>query len=233
MGLFGFLFGGKKRRGTRYYGNSEYGESKKDFEKNLKDDRKEGVETWWYENGEKKFEINWEDGRKEGLETQWYKNGEKKLEINWKYGRREGIELIWYRNLRTREIEWRDGVLISSISRDKNGHVLDKSKTKAIVIYYFSILIGMLVIWQQGNFNREEDVVFLFISSPFMAGGCFMLTALLLMCVKSIIGSIVKKFFDEEIPIFEDDWIDDNAYVLFVFSYISFLWFSVVSPFIS
>ena len=41
------------------------------------DDKKEGLETNWYESGSKKSEVLYVDGKSEGLATRWHENGSK------------------------------------------------------------------------------------------------------------------------------------------------------------
>ena len=42
----------------------------------IKNGKKEGLWTWWFENGEKKNEGTFKDGKENGLHKWWYKNGE-------------------------------------------------------------------------------------------------------------------------------------------------------------
>ena len=37
-------------------------------ETHYKDEKLEGVETWWWENGKKSSETHWENDKKEGLD---------------------------------------------------------------------------------------------------------------------------------------------------------------------
>ena len=46
----------------------------------MKDGKKEGLWTWWYENGSKKGEETFKNGRKHELSIFWYENGQKKWE---------------------------------------------------------------------------------------------------------------------------------------------------------
>ena len=50
----------------------------------FKDDKPDGLETWWHDNRQKSSEWNYKDGERDGLETRWYENGQKKLEGNYK-----------------------------------------------------------------------------------------------------------------------------------------------------
>ena len=49
----------------------------------LKDGKKDGLFTSWYENGQKRSEANFKDGELDGLATGWYENGIIKEESNW------------------------------------------------------------------------------------------------------------------------------------------------------
>ena len=71
---FSFLF---------LYSGSVYGEEPiKTYWKNgnlmnethYKDDKLEGVETWWWNNGKKSSETHWKNDKREGLDKVWYKN---------------------------------------------------------------------------------------------------------------------------------------------------------------
>ena len=56
-------------------------------EGNYKDGKKDGLTTYWYEDGQKKQEANLRDGKGDGLWTKWYENGQKKSEANFKDGK--------------------------------------------------------------------------------------------------------------------------------------------------
>ena len=46
----------------------------------IKNGKKEGLWTWWFENGEKKNEGSFKDGLEFGLWTYFYENGQKQIE---------------------------------------------------------------------------------------------------------------------------------------------------------
>jgi antitoxin component YwqK of YwqJK toxin-antitoxin module len=58
--------------------------------------KKEGLETRWHENGQKKTETNWKNGERHGLMTEWYDDGRKLAESNWKNGKKHGLLTIWF-----------------------------------------------------------------------------------------------------------------------------------------
>jgi len=107
---------------TEWYKNGQ-----KKFERNYKDGNREGLDTWfdengqktqwykngpvtqWYKNGQKKFERNYKDGEKDGIETTWYENGQKKSEKNYKNGKEDGLYTEWYWNGQKRlERNWNE-----------------------------------------------------------------------------------------------------------------------------
>jgi len=59
---------------------------KKDL-RQWKNGKPEGVEIWWYKNGQKQIQMNIKDWKSYGLMSSWYKNGEKKGERYWKDGK--------------------------------------------------------------------------------------------------------------------------------------------------
>jgi antitoxin component YwqK of YwqJK toxin-antitoxin module len=69
----------------------------------LKNGKKDGLWTGWYENGQKKSEENYKVGIEDGLNTEWYKNGQKKTEWSYKNGKGDGLWTWWYKNGQKRE----------------------------------------------------------------------------------------------------------------------------------
>ena len=53
----------------------------------IKDDKKDGLSTSWYENGNKQLETNNKDGELDGVSTLWFDNGQKKAEVTFKKGK--------------------------------------------------------------------------------------------------------------------------------------------------
>ena len=56
-----------------------------------------GMWTQWYENGEREI-IHYRNGIENGLNIYWYKNGQKKYEGSYKTGRKDGSWTFWYEN---------------------------------------------------------------------------------------------------------------------------------------
>jgi len=52
----------------------------------MKNGKKDGLWTSWYENGQKESEETFKDGKRDGLWTWWYENGQKKEEVTFKDG---------------------------------------------------------------------------------------------------------------------------------------------------
>ena len=76
-----------------------YDSGKTFFEVNFNDnDKKDGLSTSWYENGQKMSEGNYKNGELNGRFTEWYKNGQKKYEGNLKDGKLEGLWTEWWEN---------------------------------------------------------------------------------------------------------------------------------------
>jgi len=64
----------------------------------MKEGKKDGKWTDWYENGQKSFEQTYKDGELDGLYTAWYKNGQKREEETYKDGENDGLSTVWYKN---------------------------------------------------------------------------------------------------------------------------------------
>ena len=52
----------------------------------VKNGKKDGLWTPWYENGQKESEETFKDGKRDGLGTWWYENGQKIEEVIFKDG---------------------------------------------------------------------------------------------------------------------------------------------------
>ena len=50
----------------------------KEFEGSYKDGKKDGLWTFWWDNGQKKKEATFKDGERDGKWTEWYETGQKK-----------------------------------------------------------------------------------------------------------------------------------------------------------
>ena len=64
----------------------------------IKNGKKEGLWTWWFENGEKKNEGSFKDGLENGLHKWWYENGQKGIEGTYKDGLEFGLWTYFYEN---------------------------------------------------------------------------------------------------------------------------------------
>ena len=53
----------------------------------MKNGKKDGLWTSWYEIGQKESEETFKDGKRDGLGTWWYENGQKKEEVTFKDGK--------------------------------------------------------------------------------------------------------------------------------------------------
>ena len=89
-----------------------------------KNGKKDGLWTWWYENGQKESEGTYKDDKLEGLSTNWYENGQKWYELTNKDGEFDGLYTNWYENGKKRfEGTYKDGELISEKYWNEDGSV--------------------------------------------------------------------------------------------------------------
>jgi antitoxin component YwqK of YwqJK toxin-antitoxin module len=96
----------------------------KEFEGSYKDGEKDGLWTWWYEDGQKRKEETYKDGKRDGLLTGWYENGQKWYEEIYKYGELDGKSTFWYKNgQKGYEKTYKDGKKISSKNWDEDGNL--------------------------------------------------------------------------------------------------------------
>ena len=104
-GNFNLKDGKKHGKLTHWYENGEL-----QFEANYKDGKMDGKWTWGYDNGQIKWEVNYKDGKYDGKYTSWYENGHKEIESNWKDGNSIGKRTKWYENgQRKTEGNYKDG----------------------------------------------------------------------------------------------------------------------------
>jgi hypothetical protein len=73
------------------------------WQTNFDRQRKEGLETYWYRNGQKQHEVNYIKDFKQGTETQWYETGAKKSEGTWESGKQIGQWSYWHENGQVKE----------------------------------------------------------------------------------------------------------------------------------
>ena len=120
----GNIVNGKKEvKWVGYYHST----GKKIYEEYYKDGKRDGLWTWWYENGEKRTEGDFKDGGRDGLFTQWYENGQKRTEGNFKDGKEDGLVTDWYENGQ-KKFEWnfKDGDLVKLKGRwNEDGSVME------------------------------------------------------------------------------------------------------------
>ena len=64
----------------------------------MKNGKKDGLWTSWYEIGQKESEETFKDGKRDGLWTRWYKNGQKYSEGTYKDGKEDGLQTEWNEN---------------------------------------------------------------------------------------------------------------------------------------
>lgn len=128
---------------------------------------KEGLWTFWHDNGQKKEEGEYKDGKREGLWTQLRKNGEK-IEAEFKDGELEGLWTWWHDNgQKAVEGECKEGNKVGNwIYWDENGKkIAEKMHPEQIVavpIYgsladYYKEQIKLL---EEENQKLIEDVEF-------------------------------------------------------------------------
>ena len=77
---------------------SWYENGQKESEETFKDGKRDGLGTWWYENGQKKDEFTWKDGKVDGTWKWYWSNGTKMKEGNWKDSKLDGLCIEWYEN---------------------------------------------------------------------------------------------------------------------------------------
>ena len=111
--------GGKEGLWTWWFENG-----RKKNEGTYKDGKENGLHKWWYENGHKSEERTYKNGIKEGLWTKWYDNGQKGIEATYKDGELDGLETHWYENgQKSSEKTYKDGKFISKKEWNEDGSV--------------------------------------------------------------------------------------------------------------
>jgi antitoxin component YwqK of YwqJK toxin-antitoxin module len=86
---------------------------------------RDGLYTWWYENGKKRQEGFYRNGVQHGVGSTWYETGEKEYDISAKYGQLDGVCTTWYKNGRKKEEgTWKQGELIKAVRWDESGSVI-------------------------------------------------------------------------------------------------------------
>ena len=103
---------------TEYYENGQ-----KEFERIYKDGKRDGLQTNWFENGQKKEEGTYKDGKKDGKWTKWYENGQKEIEETYK-DRELEVHTEWSENgQKCYESIFKDGKEISEKEWNSDGSV--------------------------------------------------------------------------------------------------------------
>ena len=89
----------------------------------LKGGKKDGLWTYWHQNGQKEYERSFKDGERNGLSTNWYENGQKDYESTWKDGKKDGLYTAWYSNGQKKsETTYKDRKEIFSKCWDNEGN---------------------------------------------------------------------------------------------------------------
>jgi len=65
---------------------------------NYNKQKQDGLETFWYRNGQKWQEVNYSNDLKHGTEAQWYENGNRQSEGTWEHGKNVEEWTYWYEN---------------------------------------------------------------------------------------------------------------------------------------
>ena len=117
----GNILNGKKEGRWKDYFHSN---GKKQFDKNYKNGKQDGLGTTWYENGQKQIEETYKDGKEDGLWTFWYENGQKQTEGTSKDGKFDGLVTAWFENGQKQiEVTFKIGKVIYKKQWNKDGSV--------------------------------------------------------------------------------------------------------------
>ena len=101
---------------------------KKIVDGQYKDGIKDGLWTYWYENGQKKAEENYRYGKRDGLWIGWYENGQKRKEDHYRDGKVEGLWISLYENGEKRdEKTYSDGIVTKAHDEAINQNDIDKT----------------------------------------------------------------------------------------------------------
>ena len=99
-----------------------------------KDGKEEGLQKFWYDNGNKMSEVNVKRNEQHGLSTFWYKSGNKKSETNWRDGKPDGLMSSWH----------------------EKGQRMEKGQKKSEVNFKDGKPDGLTVSWHENGQNRTE-----------------------------------------------------------------------------
>ena len=64
----------------------------------MKNGKKDGFTTYWYNNGQMMAEANYKDDKKDGLFTYWYDDGGKRADESYKDGKLHGPRITFYKS---------------------------------------------------------------------------------------------------------------------------------------
>lgn len=87
-----------------------------------KQDRKQGLETWWYQNGTRKYEASNNAGFRNGKFTAWYPDGKIWYEGYEFHGKPESTLTYWHPNGQVKsQALFRDGIQLERKDYDEDG----------------------------------------------------------------------------------------------------------------
>ena len=79
----------------RWYDNPK---RQAEYRDNYKDGKLDGLQEYWYANGQARYRHNYKDGKWDGLWERWYAGGQREYRQNYKDGKRDGLWEAWYEN---------------------------------------------------------------------------------------------------------------------------------------
>ncbi len=90
-------------------------------------ERFNGLQTYYYENGNIRHESNWINGKRDSLATWWDENGNKEAEKNFYEGKTHGLHTEYYPSgIKQREANYDNGKILGKWTHwDKNGRIKD------------------------------------------------------------------------------------------------------------
>jgi antitoxin component YwqK of YwqJK toxin-antitoxin module len=77
--------------------------------------KKEGIMTYWHEDGSKASEVIFVNGKEDGLSKSWYASGAKRQEANYVNGRIKGPATTWYESGNKSAVKNMDGGLADGL----------------------------------------------------------------------------------------------------------------------
>jgi len=130
-----------------------YDNGNKMSEVNVKRNEQHGLSTFWYKSGNKKSETNWRDGKPDGLMSSWHENGQKMEKGTYKTGKLDGPSLVYYESgLKMAELTFKDGKEEGlKTTWYENGQRMEKGTYKT------GKLDGPLVKWYENGQKEQES----------------------------------------------------------------------------